>query len=416
MHSFQSPSTASDASDPKGFDHKHGGSKIFKANSSSSGRIKAAHQASTQKKLIATGRANNQRNARTNKKTKKQEECLIPCYFCQEKSMSGEGLCLVFDGSDNVHASTAPTPPSGLPPDKRFECLRIKDGALSIADEHLNSPSKGLIFASTVKTECISPFFLFPRTKTLEITGVRKPETCKTLCEAFSSVMQAQMSKVGPLKRGSGKQVFTDSGSTLKYACFGTQTRRAGRGVRNHTFHYELVEARLWNAIYDYIVSLERVKRAFVDTCEIQKVYLAHDLIDYKVFPLKSKDSKGDVITMHAAGACGFNVSLESHVDDDFGLSTACIMKHDHVCADDDAVVVYFIFPNLGRAVPLRPGDVMVFNANEPHCLSTRCKKEDGIYCISFYLKSAAVGLHDNSLQLTPKKKRLNIEFDKYHK
>ena len=62
---------------------------------------------------------------------------------------------------------------------------------------------------------------------------------------------------------------------------------------------------------------MEKVKRAFVDTDEIRKVYLAHDLIDYKIFPKKSKDSKGDVITMHAAEACGSNALLESHVDDD---------------------------------------------------------------------------------------------------
>jgi hypothetical protein len=37
----------------------------------------------------------------------------------------------------------------------------------------------------------------------------------------------------------------------------------------------------------------------------------------------------------------------------------------------DDEVVVYFCFPTLGVAVPLRPGDFLMFNALIPHCISS---------------------------------------------
>ncbi len=69
---------------------------------------------------------------------------------------------------------------------------------------------------------------------------------------------------------------------------------------------------------------------------------------------------------------------------------------------DDDSVVVYFCFPRLGLAVPLRPGDAFIFNPREEHALLSRCDNETEVYTISFYLKTAVVGLNDNDIQLTP--------------
>jgi hypothetical protein len=69
----------------------------------------------------------------------------------------------------------------------------------------------------------------------------------------------------------------------------------------------------------------------------------------------------------------------------------------------DDDITLYFCFPMLGVAVPLPPGDYFMFNALIPHCISSRCKLEDDVMCVSFYLKTAIVGMNDNNLSLTPK-------------
>jgi hypothetical protein len=69
----------------------------------------------------------------------------------------------------------------------------------------------------------------------------------------------------------------------------------------------------------------------------------------------------------------------------------------------DDDIILYFCFPTLGVAVPLRPGNYFMFNALIPHCISSRCKLEDDVMCVSFYLKTAIVGMNDNNLSLTPK-------------
>ena len=64
-----------------------------------------------------------------------------------------------------------------------------------------------------------------------------------------------------------------------------------------------------------------------------------------------------------------------------------------HTYQIDDRIVCYFAFPRIGVSVALRPGDFLLFNPTEPHCVSSRCRANDDIYIISSYLKTAVVGL-----------------------
>jgi hypothetical protein len=64
---------------------------------------------------------------------------------------------------------------------------------------------------------------------------------------------------------------------------------------------------------------------------------------------------------------------------------------------NDDWIVCYFAFPQIGIAAALQPGDILMFNPQEPHCISLRCNKDDNIYCISSYLKTQVGRLNDNS-------------------
>ncbi len=73
----------------------------------------------------------------------------------------------------------------------------------------------------------------------------------------------------------------------------------------------------------------------------------------------------------------------------------AHIDNHDY--ANDDKIICYFAFPRIGVAVALRPGDFLLLNPHEPHSISSRCNREDDVYIISSYLKTAVVGLNDNS-------------------
>jgi hypothetical protein len=73
----------------------------------------------------------------------------------------------------------------------------------------------------------------------------------------------------------------------------------------------------------------------------------------------------------------------------------AHINNHDYQV--NDRTVCYVAFPRIGIAVALWPGDFLLFNPQEPHSISSRCKAKDKIFCASSYLKTAIVGLNDNS-------------------
>ena len=67
----------------------------------------------------------------------------------------------------------------------------------------------------------------------------------------------------------------------------------------------------------------------------------------------------------------------------------------------DDDIVVYFCFPTLGVAVPLRPGDFLLFNALIPHGVSSRCRIDGNIFSIAMYLKTSVVGMNNNQLPVS---------------
>lgn len=54
----------------------------------------------------------------------------------------------------------------------------------------------------------------------------------------------------------------------------------------------------------------------------------------------------------------------------------------------DDGVICYFCIHHVGVTVPLRPGDIMLVNALEYQCLSSRCAEDMDIFCVSGCLKT----------------------------
>ena len=60
------------------------------------------------------------------------------------------------------------------------------------------------------------------------------------------------------------------------------------------------------------------------------------------------------------AQAVGMNIHVSSHKDRNFFESVVTAHKEGAGYNDDDDVVVYFCFPELGHAVPLKPGMILV--------------------------------------------------------
>jgi hypothetical protein len=70
-------------------------------------------------------------------------------------------------------------------------------------------------------------------------------------------------------------------------------------------------------------------------------------------------------------------------------------------------IATYFVFPEIGIAVGLRPGDQLLFNPRFYHCVSTKCALhyQQKLYVTSFYLKTAIVGGNNNSIPITEEQK-----------
>ena len=124
-----------------------------------------------------------------------------------------------------------------------------------------------------------------------------------------------------------------------------------------------------------------------------------------------SEDKECSETSIFNGIAFGVNVFLRSHIDNDFTFSVIQV----HVDANYNLkydVVCYFCFPRLGVAVPLKPGDFLLINALEYHCLSSRCTKNVDIFCDSSYLKTAVVGGNDNKRELSYSEFKCMLAFD----
>ena len=164
---------------------------------------------------------------------------------------------------------------------------------------------------------------------------------------------------------------------------------------------------------YCHIVDvMKRYKKAYFEYCDtkqISQIIKARESVPFKTMGMELVNCDVDEIPIphtHCCemfGAMAFekNNHLRCHVDDDFCHLIMTVHFNGKKYEHDDTIVVYFCFPTLGLAVPLRPGDARIFNPREEHMLSLRCENKTEVYTISFYLKTVVFGLNDNHLNLT---------------
>ena len=106
----------------------------------------------------------------------------------------------------------------------------------------------------------------------------------------------------------------------------------------------------------------------------------ASELLNHKCFRPRGIKSPKKEVTMNQSVAVGLNVYLNYHIDEGFDLSTACILKQGHHYHLGDDVLIYSYFPCLGVAVPLCPGDILIFIALEGHCIRSRVSIDYQLY------------------------------------
>jgi hypothetical protein len=198
------------------------------------------------------------------------------------------------------------------------------------------------------------------------------------------------------LARGTQNYVFIDNSN--KYCCVGAQPGRAEKGVLSGL--YRLKHGFLsneWDSLHKILKRGEYAFDRYMDTDVIRHISCARSRVIFRTMEPSPSSSYKKTARFYNGLGFGINVYLRSHIDRDFTMSIVQVHIDNHVYQVDDKILCYFAFPRIGLAVALRPGDFLLFNPQEPHSISSRCRKEDEIFCISSYLKTDVVGLNDNS-------------------
>lgn len=204
------------------------------------------------------------------------------------------------------------------------------------------------------------------------------------------------------------------------YVCPGVKVNQGRKGCISE--RPTKIDADDWNLLVRMIQSMESLTRPYIESQNLKGLSRANNVARWKVVSReREQDEECNEDDLHPhiwqQAAFGRNIALNSHTDDDFFLSCMTVLwsRKDYPLKDCP-VVQYFVFPEDGIAVALRPGDVLLFNPRVAHCSSSRCHFEDDIVLGSFYLKSSLVGGNNNdipfdafaSLKETPKNNLVN--------
>jgi hypothetical protein len=297
----------------------------------------------------------------------------------------------VFDGG--IFSETAPSHNSDTP---LWCCHKIKDGDLDIC--HPPSSDVGLIYQEDM--DDYPRFILFPRRDALDIN-----KDGRKLCNAMTNISKKQSNVV----RGKSKEVFGKS----KYCCIGAKRRMYSKGIEHGQYQLNSGSSEDWDCVVSSVRRAEHAFYAYSNTDVIRHIRDARALIGWDT--IKFSDAKEEVSTDIFNGiAFGVNVYLRAHIDNDFTYSVIQVHLDDVDYGADDEILCFFCFPRLGVAVPLKPGDFLLINALEYHCLSSRCDETVDIFCVSSYLKTAVVGGNDNSRVLTSREVECLMAYDKF--
>jgi len=239
-----------------------------------------------------------------------------------------------------------------------------------------------------------------PRQESLRIlpkSGMSKLYEALVSCELLSRT---------PLSRGDARRIFGDGGRPM-YSSVGAQASRFG-GVLERSPQYASLSEEHWRTLIKMTRRAECALESFADPSVLRQLNAAKALIDFNTL-----SNNHTSVKYFGAIAFGRNVFLRCHTDEDFTFSvTQVFLKGSDSYAATDRVVAFFCFPTLGIAVPMRPGDFILFDASLPHSISSRCHGSDDIMCVSYYLKSMVVGMNDNGISLSPDQIYLSKMYD----
>jgi len=349
-------------------------------------------------------KARHNRRLRAKKKFKKQQrllrEVILPkdltINILSTKEIDDE--VVVFDGGNQDNPP--PRPPDGVV----WRCINILDGRHIYVDDETD-PAIGLTFA---RVDNSLPFIRLPRSMSLNIIGkcgLRKIYNALDACEKLRKIS---------LVRSDRKRVFSDYGTLVRYTCAGVHVSRNSRYVADFCPYMDKLDRCHWDTLMSMMRRAELCFEELADHQVISHMWHAKKNVPFKTMSLPNSTKSS--CKFYGGIAFGRNVFLRCHTDEDFTMSIVQVfLSGKESYHNDDAVVVYFCFPTLGVAVPLRPGDYLMFNALVPHCVSSRCNNRDQVIVLSMYLKTSIVGMNNNDLEVTSSQAIFSKRYQLYH-
>ena len=366
-----------------------------KSNHPSSIRTQAASMAYIDQPVHK--KARHRRNRRSKKKLRKHQrlltEVVVPTSI-QNNLLSESDIVdevVVVDGGDDGN------PPIRPPDGVNWRRLSVIGGNhMHIPDE--TDPCRGLTFA---RVDGALPFIRLPRKQSLDIISQL------SLKDIVCALEECEKLKKTSVTRSDNKRIFGDYGKPVMYTCVGVQPSRNSREVLDCNRFIEKLPERHSSVLMKFMHHVERCYESLAESEVMSHMFHARQVVPFKTMSLPGSSHKS-TLKYYGALAFGCNVFLPCHTDSDFTMSMAQI----HLKGKDsydlhDNVVVYFCFPTLGVAIPMRPGDFLIFNALIPHCLSSRCREVDQIYSLATYLKTSVVGLNNNQLHVSSNQRLL---------
>ena len=246
-----------------------------------------------------------------------------------------EKVIHVFDGGDKGN------PPLQRPRDLPRECKWKVHHVNEL--EVITRPPGGKGIRCQVGGQNVFAYTLIPRDESLALLkDDHSPSNLITACE------EAIRAKKTPTKR-----CCCNTFSEQPYAGdIGATALRSG-GVSAMSKSARDMDPNQYDVLFGYARGLEEVTRNNSEYDVIFRIEEATNKVGFVTMRSSSDDVAADWTTALAAGK---NIHVSAHKDRDFFESVVTAHQVDAGYNDNDRVIVYFCFPRLGQAVPLRPG------------------------------------------------------------
>jgi hypothetical protein len=196
--------------------------------------------------------------------------------------------------------------------------------------------------------------------------------------------------------RSSHRIMFTSS----KVVDVGYKSQRGGPGIELSRILKE--DGELYDLFQNFCCRMEMVTSQLLPHHLLSRLnYIRSNVVQY---PTILTDTG-----IYSASSTSKNYISAAHTDPDFFFSTLTLrcainQSDDWNSFHHSPPAHHFIFPTIGAAVALRPGDHLIFNPSYHHCCSMKLRAYSSmdVYVSTLYLKTAVVGGNNNSLPLTP--------------